>query len=143
MPMVALALGAAVTGCGGAKPLTRAQLVSHANALCTHVHHEVNQAGPSKTPKDFVRLTKRLAGFEQQALESMRSLKPPAALASDWKHMVEGAEEVAESVGTISTDAQLKKEKGEREALEHVVRVEKSISPIVARDGFTSCKELI
>jgi hypothetical protein len=143
IPVVALALGFAVAGCGGAKPLTRAQLVRHANALCTHVHTEVKHAGPAKTSQDFVRLTKKLAGFEQHALESMRNLQPPPALATDWKHMIEGAEEIAESVGTISTDAQLKKEKGEREALEHIGRVEKNISPVVARDGFTSCKELI
>jgi hypothetical protein len=141
--IVALALGVAVAGCGSTKPLTRAQLVSHANALCTHVHAEVKNIGPAKTPQELVRLTRKLASFEQHALESMRSLKPPSALAADWKHMIEGAEEVAESAGTLSTDAQLKKEKGEREALEHIVHVEKNISPIVARDGFTSCKELI
>lgn len=141
--IVALSLGVAVAGCGSTKPLTRAQLVSRANALCTHVHAEVKQAGPAKTPQDFVHLTRKLAGFEQHALESMRSLTPPSALTADWKHMIEGAEEVAESVGTISTDAQLKKEKGEREALERVERVEKNIAPIVERDDFTSCKELI
>jgi hypothetical protein len=143
VPVLALTLGLAVAGCGGAKPLTRAQLVSHANALCTQVHTDVKKAGPAKTPQEFVQLTGKLAGFEQHALESMRSLKPPAALASDWKQMIEGAEEVAESVGTLSTDARLKKEKGEREALAHVVSVEKKITPIVERDGFTSCKELI
>jgi hypothetical protein len=143
IPIVALSLGVAVAGCGGAKPLTRAQLVSRANALCTHVHAEIKNIGPAKTPQELVRLTRKLAGFEQHALESMRSLQPPPALAADWKHMIEGAEEVAESAGTLSTDAQLKKEKAEREALEHIVHVEKNISPIVARDGFTNCKELI
>jgi hypothetical protein len=107
------------------------------------VHTDVNKVGPANTPQELVRLTRKLAGFEQHALESMRSLKPPAALASDWKQIIEGAEEVAESAGTLSTDAQLKKEKGEREALEHIVHVQKKIFPIVERDGFTSCKELI
>lgn len=145
LPVAVLAPIAAVAlaGCGSAKPLTRAQLASHADALCAQVHAEVKSSGPAKTPQDFVRLTKKLAGFEQHALESMRSLTPPPALASDWKHMIEGAEEVAEDVGSLSTDAQLKKEKGEREALEHVLSVEKRITPIVEKDGFTECKELI
>ncbi|MGA8355578.1 MAG: hypothetical protein WB698_15570 [Solirubrobacteraceae bacterium] len=106
------------------------------------MHAEVKQVGPAKTEQDFVRLTRKLAGFEQHALASMRNLKPPPALTGDWKQMIEGAEEVAESVGTLSTDAQLKKSKAANEALAHIVQVEKKISPIVERDGFTNCKEL-
>lgn len=99
-------------------------------------------AGPAKTPQDVASVAKKLAGFEQQELESMRKLKPPSSMASDWKHMIEGAEEVAEAAGTLSTEVQLKKDKAAGEALKQVGAVEKRIAPIVERDGFTKCSTL-
>lgn len=136
-------LGVTVAGCGGAKPLTRAQLVSHADALCTQVHAEMKKMGPAKTPHDLALVAKKLAGFEQQQLESMRKLKPPAAMSSDWKQMIEGAEDIAEDAGTISADVQLKKSNAAGEALKQIGSVEQHIAPIVERDHFTSCKQLI
>lgn len=131
-----------MAGCGSAAPLTRAQLASHANALCTQLQNKVKQIGPAKTTQDLGRLAHKLAGFEQQQLEAMRKLKPPASMASDWKQMVEGAEDIAEAAGTLSTDVQLKKDKAAGEALKQVGNVEQHIKPIVERDGFTSCSEL-
>ena len=140
--LAALALGIAVAGCGSTKPLTRAQLVSHANALCTQVQTKMKQAGPAKTTQELAQLADKLASFEQHQLESMRKLKPPSSLAADWKQMIEGAEEIAEDAGTLSTDVQLKKEKAAREALQRIGNVEQHIPPLAKRDGFTSCTEL-
>lgn len=142
MLAAALALGVALAGCGSAKPLTRAQLVSDANGICARIHAEIKKQGLANTPQQFAHLVRKLAGFEQQQLEAMRKLKPPSSLASDWKHMLEGAEEVAEDAGNLSTDVQLKKEKTSREALTGILHVQQRLSPIAARDGFTNCKEL-
>lgn len=141
-PLAAIALGIALAGCGSATPLTRAQLVSHANALCTQLHHKVEQAGPAKTAQDVAHLAHKFAGFEQQQLEAMHKLTPPASLASDWKQMLQGAEEIAEAAGTLSTDVQLKNKKAAGEALKQVSKVEQHIRPITERDGFSSCEEL-
>lgn len=140
--ILALALCAALAGCGSAKPLTRAQLVRQANALCLQVQTKMKSAGTAKTAQDLARLADRLAGFEQHQMEAMRKLKPPAAMASDWKHVIEGAEEVAESAGTLSTEVKLNKKKAAAEALKHIGEVERRIAPIVKRDGFQSCSQL-
>jgi hypothetical protein len=132
----------AVAGCGSATPLTRAQLVSRANALCTQLHNKMKQVGPAKTTQDLAHLAHKLAGFEQQQLEAMHKLTPPASLASDWKQMLQGAEDIAEAAGTLSTDVQLKKDKAAGEALKQAGKVQQHIKPITERDGFTSCKEL-
>lgn len=137
-----LALATGVAGCGSTQPLTRAQLVSKADKICAQVHDRVRAVGPAKTPQQLSVLAHKLAGFEQQQIESMRKLKPPASLASDWKQMVEGAQEIAEDAGTLSTDLQLKKEKQAGEALKQIGKVEQRLDPIVKRDGFSSCNEL-
>lgn len=138
----ALVLAIGLAGCGSTQPLTRAQLVSKADRICAQVHHKVHAIGPASTPQQLSRLAHKLAGFEQQQIESMRKLKPPASLASDWKQMVEGAQEIAEGTATLSTDIQLKKEKQVGEALKQIGKVEQRLAPVVAKDGFTSCKEL-
>lgn len=143
MPLTVLALGAAVAGCGSAKPLTRAQLVSHANALCNQLQRKMKQAGANvKTTQQLAHLADKLAGFEQHQLESMRKLKPPSSLAADWKQMIESAEAIAEDAGTLSTDVQLKKEKAAGEQLQRIGKVEQHVSPIAKHDGFKSCSEL-
>jgi hypothetical protein len=140
--LAAIALGVAVAGCGSAAPLTRAQLVSRANALCTQLHNKMQQVGPAKTKQDLARIARKLASFEQQQLEAMHNLTPPASMASDWKQMIEGAEEIAATASTLSTEVQLKKNKAAGEALKQLGKVEQHMKPIVERDGFTSCKEL-
>lgn len=142
MPLTVLALGAAVAGCGSAKPLTRAQLVSHANALCTQVQTKMKHVGTVKTVQGLALAAHKLAGFEQHQLESMKQLKPPRSLAGDWKQMIEGAEEVTEDAGTVSTDVQLKKNKAAVEELKQIEKVEQHLSPIAKHDGFKSCSEL-
>ncbi len=102
----------------------------------------MKRVGPAKTTRQFADLADKLASFEQQQLDSMRKLKPPPSLASDWKRMIESAEEITDAVGTLSTDVQLKKDKAAGEELQKVGKVEQSIRPIVEHDGFTRCKEL-
>ncbi len=140
--LAALTLGLAVAGCGSTKPLTRAQLVSHANALCMQVQMKMKHVGTAKTVQGLALIAHKLAGFEQQQLESMKQLKPPGSLAADWKQMIEGAEEVAEYAGSLSTDVQLKKKKAAVEQLKQIGAVEKRIAPVAKRDGFTSCTQL-
>lgn len=116
--------------------------MSHTNALCTQLHAKMKQVGPAKTTQDLAEVARKLAGFEQQQLEAMHKLTPPASMAADWKQMVQGAEEIAEAAGTLSTDVQLKKDKAAGEALKQVGSVEQHIKPIAEKDGFTSCEEL-
>lgn len=135
-------LAAGVAGCGSAQPLSKAQLVRRANALCTQVQQKMKKVGSANTTQELAHVARKLAGFEQQQIESMRKLTPPAALASDWKQMIEAADEVAANAGTLSTDVSLKKDKQAGEALKQIGRIHERILPIVKRDGFISCEEL-
>jgi hypothetical protein len=98
--------------------------------------------GPAKTTQQLAHAARKLAGFEQKQLEAMRSLTPPASMASDWKQMIEAADEIAASAGNLSTDIQLKKQKQAVQAFKQISEVHEHVVPIIERDGFTSCKEL-
>lgn len=137
-----LAATACLAGCGATKPLTRAQLVSRTDALCVRLHAKMKAAGTASGTKQLAVLARKLASFEQQELESMRELKPPASLASDWRHLVEGVEELAETAGTLSTYVQLKQNEHIAEALKRIGSIEHRVSTIVKRDGFKSCEQI-
>jgi hypothetical protein len=131
-----------VAGCGSAQPLTRAQLVKQADAICFQVQKKMKTLGSSNTPKQLAFVARKLAGFQQQELEQMQRLKPPTALASDWKKILEGAEEITENAGTLSTDIQLKKDKQAGEALKQIGATEQRVALVVKRDGLTRCDQL-
>lgn len=72
----------------------------------------------------------------------MRMLKPPTSLASDWKALIDGVEEISESAAALSTDVQFKQNKHALEALKQIGQVERRVGVIVKRDGFKNCEEL-
>jgi hypothetical protein len=131
-----------LTGCGSAKPLSRAQLVDRTDALCTRVQKKMKTVGPADGAQGLARVARKLASFEQQELESMRMLTPPTSLASDWKALIEGVEEISESAATLSTDVRFKQNKHAIEALKQIGQVERRVSVIVKRDGFKNCEGL-
>lgn len=136
-------IAVAAAGCGSsAQPLSRKQLISKADAVCGKLHTKVKAIGPVKTPQDLARATRKLAGFEQQQIEAMKKLVPPKQLASDWKQMIEGVQELSESVATVSTDLQAKKKKTAQAALKQVGEIERKITAIAKRDGFNACTEV-
>lgn len=137
------AISLALAGCGSsAQPLTRKQLVAKANAVCSTLHKKMKTVGPANTPEELSRVARKLAGYEQQQIEAMRKLVPPKQLASDWKQMIEGAEELSESVATLSSALEAKKKKQATEALKQTGVIEKRVTAIAKRDGFTVCSEL-
>jgi len=139
--VVSLAL--LLAGCGSsAQPLTRKQLIAKANAVCSTMHRKMKAAGTASTPEQLTRIARKLAGYEQQQIEAMRKLLPPKKLASDWKQMIEGAQEISESVATLSSALEAKDKKQAEEALKQTGEVEKRVTTIAKRDGFTACSEL-
>lgn len=139
----AISLALVAAGCGSsAQPLTRKQLVAKANAVCSTLHKKMKEVGPANSPGELAHVAEKLAGYEQQQIEAMRKLTPPKQLASDWKQMIEGAEELSESIATLSSALQAKKKKQAEEALKQTATVEKRVTAIAKRDGFTACSEL-
>jgi hypothetical protein len=75
-----------VAGCGGG--LSKKELVTKADAICTRVNKQVAKEPDPKTTKDLERLAKRTVEISDPALDDMADLKPPSELESDFKKFV-------------------------------------------------------
>jgi hypothetical protein len=140
--LLAAALAASVlttVGCGeSAKPLTRAQLLHKADAIC----HKLNKKLSSttvKTEKDLVRELPKLAGFEQEGLAELSKLIPPAKMAEDWKMIIAGAQALADDVAKLGEDAKAKNLKAAHAVVAEIGKVGQRTTAITKRDGFKDC----
>lgn len=128
-------------GCGeAAKPLTRAQLLAKADAICKRI--DTRLSGTTiKSEKQLIHFLPRVAGFEQQALVELSKLNPPSKMAEDWKKIVAGAQTIADSTAKLSEAARLKELKTVHEVLSEIGKVQTSITTVAKRDGFKNCSQ--
>jgi hypothetical protein len=131
----------AASGCGSAKPLTRAELTTKANAICKTVTAKL--AGHTiKTQKDIARVAIELASFEQSALTDLSKLVPPTELADDWKRFVADAQTLAENTSKLGEYAKANNLKGARGLITSTEAVQKQMVAIAKRDGLKSCEQV-
>lgn len=143
--LLAAALAASVlanAGCGeSAKPLTRAQLLHKADAIC----HKLNKRLSSskiKTEKDLVQELPKLAGYEQEGLAELSKLIPPAKMAEDWKMIIAGAQTLADDIAKVGEDAKAKELKAARAIFAKASKVQQRTTAITKRDGFKDCSQV-
>ncbi len=140
---VALAVAMlAASGCGSssAKPLTRAELTTKANAICETVTAKLANH-TIKTQQDIARVAGELASFEEAALNNLGKLVPPAALADDWKQFVAGAQTLAENTSKIGEYARANNLKASKSLIVSSQATQKQMTAIAKRDGLKSCEQ--
>lgn len=129
------------TGCGGpAKPLTRAQLLVKADAICKRVDKQLSGT-TIKSEKQLIHYLPRVAGYEQQALVELSKLNPPNRMAEDWKKIVAGAQTIADSTAKLAEAARLKEIKTVHEVLSEIGKVQTATTNVAKRDGFKNCSQ--
>lgn len=138
-----LAAGALMSaGCGeSAKPLTRAQLLHRADAICRKVNTKLSST-KIKTEKDLVRALPKLAGYEQEGLAELSKLIPPERMAEDWKMIVAGAQTLADDVAKLGEDAKAKDLKAAHAVVDEIGKVQQRTTAIAKRDGFKDCAQV-
>jgi hypothetical protein len=143
--LAAIALAAttmAITGCGGsAKPLTHAELVSKANAICKTVTAKLATRSANSV-KDIARIAPELASFEQQALSELSKLVPPATLESDWKQFIAGAELLAENTAKLGEYAKTNNLKAARGVIVSSETTQHQMQAIAKRNGLAGCEQV-
>jgi hypothetical protein len=108
--LAALALATttlAICGCGGSsgssnasgssgssKTLTRAELITKANAICARVNTK-RASTHYRTLPEVARSAPRLASYEQAAAAELGKLVPPAEMSNDWQQIVANARALA------------------------------------------------
>lgn len=142
LALTAVALTAC--GCGGSsKPLTRAELMVKANAICKRVNVQVSTANKkASTEQDIARIAPRLAAFEQASLTELSKLVPPSDLANDWKTIIAGGQTLAENTAKLGEYAKAKNIKGAQTLVISSEKVQQQIVSIAKRDGFVECEQV-
>jgi hypothetical protein len=139
---VALATAAlAASGCGSAKPLTRAELAAKADAICKTVSAKL-ASKTIKTQQDIARVAPELASFEQSALSDLSKLVPPAELENDWKQFIAGAQTLAENTSKLGEYAKTNNLKQARDLITSSQAVQQRMTTIARRDGLKSCEQV-
>jgi hypothetical protein len=136
------AIAVAVAGCGGSeKPLTHAELVGKANAICKTVTAKFATKS-AHSVQDIARVAPELAAFEQKALSELSKLVPPADLESDWKQFVAGAEVLAENTSKLGEYAKANDLKAATGLIASTETTQRQMRAIAKRDGLTECEQV-
>jgi hypothetical protein len=123
-------------------PLTSAELVAKANAICYGIVAKRDSIKIS-TIQDYVIYAAQLAAYDNGAVLEMRKLTPPASMATDWHQIAANAKTLANTISKF----------GEYVSVHHTnegtnslnLAVEKATNKIVViskRDGFKECTRL-
>jgi hypothetical protein len=149
MPALAvtvLATMALCSGCGSSpEPLTSAQLVAKANSICRRVATRlaaVKEGEKISNLQQIAHVTRKLAGFEQSALGELGKLVPPAALETDWKRFIAGAQLLAEDTGTLSEAASTKDTATADRVIASAETTQKQMATIAKRNGIDECERV-
>jgi hypothetical protein len=136
------AITVAVAGCGGSeKPLTHAELVIKANAICKTVTAKLATKSANSV-KDIARVAPELASFEQKALSELSKLVPPADLEGDWKQFIAGAETLSENTSKLGEYAKANKLKEASKLILSSETTQHQMEAIAKRNGLTECEQV-
>ena len=150
---IALAVIAlAIVGCGGSDSgekddsastsgtLTETELISKADEICQDTKDKVSAIGPaaleSKDPEKMKSATDEIEDLNEQKVESLQELVPPAEIASDYKTWTAGLEKSIELLDEIESSSSTAKMK---ELQDEAVDVATKTQELGVKLGFTVC----
>lgn len=79
---VAIAVAVLAAGCGGGggggNRLTKEEYITQADAICKAANAKIDALGTPATLDEIAKLAEQATSIQQQALDDLRALKPPA-----------------------------------------------------------------
>jgi hypothetical protein len=135
LALAATALTAA--SCGGAKTLSRAELIAKADPICRRANHRLDTS--KVNPWNLAVLGDGLAATERQVSDELAKLTPPSSMAADWKVIVDGFRRA--SVG-LTRGAEASRIKDTPEILKHggeLTEGQHDRAVAAQRNGFKDC----
>ena len=139
----ALGCGSSQTTGGGSSTL-----IAQADPICRQVaarraaaNAALRESRPSTAKSLLVlaHIAPNVAVYEHQAIDRLSSLKPPAALSSDWQQMLAGMQKLADYAARLGPYARSHNVKGIRALDADGKRIREQLTVIATRDGFTYC----
>jgi len=154
-------IAAILAGCGGSHTLSgplvgahattsaQSKLIAEADPICAAASAKRAAAnaqlgvGASLTsPKTMFTIAQTAPGVaaaEHQAVAKLSKLKAPASIASDWRTLLTGLQQLASATAKLGTDASENNPQSARELVASTQPTRKNLEAIAARDGFANC----
>jgi acyl-CoA reductase-like NAD-dependent aldehyde dehydrogenase len=146
------AVAAAGCGGGGAKPLSKAELIERGDAICAKYRKQneaLNKDAPARNPTDpqatdeqvkaAAPVLEKLADHLRSARGELAELEPPADIASDWQNTLDDLDQLASKLDRAAAAArkvdrqQVVNEYGE------ILRLNRRVSSFEKDYGFKVC----
>lgn len=135
----AAAISLAAIGCGSSssgKPLTHAELVAKADAICKRANTERDAIGNSVSI-DYG----KLSAEELKAFEELSTLKAPASLAADWKQILLDDKTLVQDTSTLAAFVGNHDVRGARGTVRAAASVQRQMGLTAERNGFKDCAQ--
>ncbi len=152
MPVVAAVAVAAGCGGGGAKPLSKPELIKRGDAICTKYrqkNQELNKSAPTKNPTDpsatdaQVKASAPILGKLADNLRAARSefddLEPPSDAASDWRNTLDDLDQLASKLDSAASAAREVDRQRVVNEYGEILRLNRRISTFEQDYGFKVC----
>ena len=88
-------------GCGGDDRLSREELASRADAICTKYEGELDQLAEPQSLADVERLAKEAKPVIEDGVDELDSLRPPEDLEDEWDRWISGQRESIEALDDL------------------------------------------
>lgn len=108
---IAVGFALAVSGCGGdddSEPLTKAEWLEQADALCTANNEEVDaigdEVGDTPTDEEFAEGIGRVADSYDDLIDEIKELNPPEEIADDVDAMLASLSDGMDTIRDLGAD---------------------------------------
>jgi hypothetical protein len=140
--LVVLAALALAAGCGGGgKQLTKAELVTQADAICRKYEAKINALGEPTSLAGLKEFADKAVPLFDSGLDELRALQPPENLEGTYREWLETGEKQREAAERIGDAA----DKGDEQGLQRIIRdlgtSEQRSNALAAQLGFKDCAE--
>jgi hypothetical protein len=147
-----LAAAFAAGGCGGGSgkaaavspppsggPLSQAQLVAKADAICARVDTEISDVKPvAPGPAEIAVVAPRSAALQRSAVAELSRLTPPPAVAPAWQRLIAYRRTLAEGLAKLASYAKQGDPRGVQ-AAGAALRLPRTLLASVRRAGLQRC----
>jgi hypothetical protein len=136
-----LALLLLLPACGGSAPLSRAEYVRQADAVCARYARTIAGLGTPRRPREIVRFTSRAIVELDRTLEQERDLKPPARLEPLKRRWLAAAARVRTDMVAVRRAARANDFAAIEAALEQGVRHDDRSNALARELGLRVCSK--
>lgn len=118
------------------------RVIAKADAICRRVNGELTAAPPGFAISQIARSAPRNAALEERAIAELNRIRPPAALARDWRQIIAYRQILAQELLKLVRYAKANDARAIQTLAASKKRVHQELSRLAARDGFKDCARL-